>query len=50
MQIAFAPMSLGFIIALIVLLLTVILALPMIGMIPLPIAIMIVLLAASRLC
>jgi hypothetical protein len=49
MNVAFQPLSLGFIVALLVLIITIILMLPMIGMIPVPIGLLLIGLAIARL-
>lgn len=49
MNVGFQPVSIGFLIALLVLLITFILMLPMIAMVPVPIGLLIIGLAVARL-
>jgi hypothetical protein len=49
MNVAFQPLSIGFIVAIIVLLVAIILMLPMINMVPVPIGLLIIGLAVARL-
>lgn len=49
MNVAFAPLSLGSILAMLAIMITIILMLPMINMVPVPIGLLIIAIAAARL-